>query len=374
MPTKKRDYLKNIKVKGFKSIREMDLELKPLNVLIGANGSGKSNFLSLFKMIHDMFTEGFEDYVRGNGGPEKLLYFGLKHSDCMSVQLSFEDKLGKGYVFNLKPTKDMLFWFAEEKIIKNSAKKLRINQAKLTIPDLGPFSVAKKLPENQKEFQSTAKELIQSFSSWQYFHFEDTSYSAKLKQAQYIDDMRILYSDASNLAPVLYWLKNNSPYSYKMIVETVKLIAPFFVDFILEPQKENNEYIFWRWRHKNSDRDWFPNQMPDGLMRFISLITLFNLPQLPSMVLLDEPELGLHPQAISLLTETIQAFSGRTQIIVATQSPTFVDYFKPEDIIVVNKEGNESTFKRQNSDDLKDWLEDYSLGELWEKNVIGGNP
>ncbi len=330
---KETQYLRNIKVKGFKSIREMDLKLNPLNVLIGANGSGKSNLLDVFTLLtsawnpnHDYFVY----YVKKKGGAERFLHFGSAQTDKILVDL-FSSK-SDGYQFEFFPT---------------SGDSLEIN-----LSASGDFNLA---------FKCVSQNPV--------YRFVDTT---RLKKTRSIDDTRIIYSDAKNLGAFLYLFKNHFPKNYMNIVETVKLVAPFFDDFILEPVPENPETILWKWCHVNSDDDWLSDQLSDGTLRFICLATLLLQPNPPPLILIDEPELGLHPLALSILAELIQGASAKTQIIVATQSATFVDYFKPEDIIVVNRENEESTFTRLKSDDYKQWLEEFSLGELWEKNVIGG--
>lgn len=371
-------YLRNIKVKGFKSIREMDLDLNPLNVLIGANGSGKSNLLSVFRMVHHMFLEGFEYYVRRFGGTEHFLHFGSKVTNNISVEFLFEDK--KGYAFNIKPNIDQLFWFNMEKIIRKSPDDfLPINPAKQTHPDLGPFSIASSLPDFQCGYQGFAKLLVNDFGDWKFYHFEDTSLTAKIKQNCNIHDNKFLRSNSSNLAAYLYLLKNKHLSNYQRIIESIQLVAPFFADFDLSPTPDNEEYILLEWHHKESDEYYNAHNLSDGTLRFICLATLLLQPNLPPLILIDEPELGLHPHAISILAGLIEKASMKTQVIVATQSVTLVNQFKTEDVIIVDREGEESTFRRPDTKAVEEWLKDfedseYGLGDLWVKNIFGGTP
>jgi len=187
-----------------------------------------------------------------------------------------------------------------------------------------------------------------------------------------IDDSEYLRFDAANIAPFLYDLKNNEQKVYEQIVDSIRLVTPFFNDFILKPNK--NEKVRLRWRQKGSDYPLKPYHLSDGTLRFICLTTALLQPRPPSTIIIDEPELGLHPYAIEVLAELIQATSKRTQLIISTQSPALVDYFEPEDIVVVNRKNGASVFERLNRGELASWLEDYSLGDLWRKNIVTGGP
>lgn len=207
----------------------------------------------------------------------------------------------------------------------------------------------------------------------QVYHFSDTGPDAPVKQPGPTADNLALRPDAGNLAAVLALLQQAHPQSYQRIVESVRLAAPFFGDFILRPEGDTDR-IRLRWRHVDSPRVFSAHQMSDGTLRFICLATLLLQPDLPHLVALDEPELGLHPYAIVLLAELLHAIRDRSQVVLATQSVTLIDQFSLADIIVVEREAGASTFHRPDEATLRDWLDEYSLGELWQKNLIGGRP
>ncbi len=187
------------------------------------------------------------------------------------------------------------------------------------------------------------------------------------------DDERFRH-DASNIAAFLLKLKA-TPQAYELIRNTVRLIAPYFDDFLLRPRKlGENEVVRLEWTQKGSDFPFQPSQLSDGTLRFICLATALLQPDPPSTIIIDEPELGLHPYALAVLADLMKSASKRRQVIVSTQSPTLVDHFEPSDIIVVNRADGQSTFERLDEKQLKDWLADYSIGELWQKNVIRGGP
>jgi predicted ATPase len=210
---------------------------------------------------------------------------------------------------------------------------------------------------------------------WQAFHLNDTSKTAKIRHTENIIDDKYLRGDAANLAPFLLRLKNHHSAAYKEIIDSIRLVMPYFDDFQLDIKDfGKGKEINLAWTQKGYDYPFSPFHLSDGSIRFIALATALLQPEPPSTIIIDEPELGLHPEAIHILAELIRDASNRTQVIVATQSPILIDNFGIKDIVVVNRENGASTFKRLNEDDFKVWLEDYSVGELWTKNVIAGGP
>jgi predicted ATPase len=196
-----------------------------------------------------------------------------------------------------------------------------------------------------------------------------------MRRDQPLRDWERLRHDASNIAPFLAHLEQEEPDAYALIRDTVRLIAPFFDDFLLRPVKRGSEeQVRLEWRQKGTDFPFQPNHLSDGTMRFICLATALLQPNPPATIVIDEPELGLHPYPISMLADLINSASERTQVILSTQSPTLLDYFEPEQIVVVSRQEGRSTFERLDPQALAGWLEDYSVGELWQKNVVRGGP
>ena len=189
-----------------------------------------------------------------------------------------------------------------------------------------------------------------------------------------INDNIELSTDARNLAAFLYRLKNTEENSYNQIVRTIQLVAPYFEDFILRPNPLKPDSIRLEWKDKNSDIPFIASQLSDGTLRFICLATLLLQPfsLMPETILIDEPELGLHPQAINRLATLIKKASANSQVIVSTQSVNLVDNFDADDIIAVDMKDHASCFQRLNKEKLSAWLDEYSIGELWDKNLIGG--
>ena len=203
--------------------------------------------------------------------------------------------------------------------------------------------------------------------------------SAKIRDRGYVDDVRYLRSDAGNLAAFLKMLKEKYPRYYDRIVRNIRMVMPQFDDFDIAPIPGNTDYVRLNW-YDNSGPDYLldSHQISDGSLRYMALATLLLQPPefLPGFIVLDEPELGLHPMAISQLAAMVQAASQKTQILLATQSTRLVDEFPLDNLVVVERGmvNHCSVFKKPDTEQLKDWLARYSTSELWEKNVLGGLP
>jgi predicted ATPase len=335
--------LANIKIKNFKSIKELDLSLNNLNILIGANGAGKSNFISFFKFLNFLLEDELKYYLEKYGGPDNLLYFGLKYSSKLSLRIDFLDKHFLGYT--LEPTADGLSFIKKGLTISGDA-----------------------IPEDPDSY-------ARAFDMIQIYHFHDTTPEARIKRPCDIDDNRYLKPDGSNLPAFLYYLQKKHKKYFTKIEDTIRLVFPAFWKFVLKPDKLNEHIIQLIWQHRDYGDVFFKvHHLSDGTLRFMCLTTLLLQPELPDVILIDEPELGLHPYSITVLASILKKASKKSQIIAATQSVSLINNFEPEDIIVVDFKDNQSKFKRPDRKELAVWLEDYSLGEIWEKNIIGGRP
>ncbi len=361
--------LDRIKIENFKSIRSLDLELSSLNVFIGANGSGKSNFIGLFKFLNKLISGQLRTYVAGTGGADSILYYGKKQSDTLSVSLSFGN-MTNGYDCVLMSTKDDNLYFWVENVWYHD--KTYPSPYTDYIGSGHSESLLNEFVQNRKSRISYY--VLNELQQWRLYHFHDTSDSAKVKLTCDLHDNRELRPDAGNLAAYLFYLKEKHPQHFRNIEDTIRLAAPFFKRFILEPSKLNPEKILLEWKEIGSDKYFNASSLSDGTLRFICLTTLLMQPELPSVILLDEPELGLHPSAITLLASLLKSASEKTQVLVATQSVTLVNQFEPDHIIVVEREGGQSVFKHLSDEDMSEWLQDFGLGELWEKNIFGGRP
>lgn len=360
--------LEKIKISGYKSIRSLELELLSLNLLIGANGAGKSNFIGVFRLLNEILERRLQVFS-GTVGANNLLYFGNKVTDVITLSLNFG---ANGYIAELAPTNSDTLIFADEEMWFHDKSRFR---TPYTV-SLGAGHRETLLYEESASRATTniADHVIHGMRSWKLYHFHDTSANAKVKQTSDINDNEALRGDASNLAAFLFLLREKYRDNYNVIVKNVRLVAPFFDDFILRPSSLNEDKIRLEWRELGSDNYFDGNMLSDGTLRFICLATLLLQPELPSVILIDEPELGLHPYAINQLAALLRSASNQTQVIVSTQSVPLINQFSPENILIVDREDGQTVINRLQADDLGEWIDEYGLGELWEKNLIGGRP
>ncbi|PID27118.1 MAG: recombinase RecF [Candidatus Cloacimonadota bacterium] len=354
--------LEKLTIEGFKSIRELkDFKLSNLNLIIGGNGAGKSNFIEFFRMLSAMMKkDGLKEFIAKNGGADSFLFGGPKTSSKIYVDMSFGLN---GYEFELAPTDDGYFLVNRE---------YRHFHGFPFPKNLGNGNFNPVLP-NDVEEGNASWHTYEAITSWKIYHFHDTSKESGMRRGQDINHNEKLYTDGSNIAAFLYMLREKHPKSYQDIIDAITLVIPFFDDFILTINFDDKIKLDWRQKGLR-DFPMRPTHLSDGSIRFICLATALLQPDPPSTIIIDEPELGLHPAAIEILAELIQASSNRTQIIISTQSPALIDHFSIEDIIVVNRENGASIFKRLEEKDFKIWLESYSIGELWSKDIISGSP
>ena len=360
-----------ITLKGFRSIKDLRaFSLRSLNILVGTNGAGKSNFVSFFTFLREAVEGRLGVFVGTKGGADNHLFMGPQVTEQIHAHLHFDEN---AYAFSLQPAADNSFVYADERILYDGDPP-RTFPVDRSIGRGHKESVLKG-QRGDKKNGTISGFIYRSISRWVVYHFHDTSDTAPMRRFCSVRDNEYLRPDAGNLAAFLLMLRDEHGSVYEKLRDTIRLAAPFFDDFKLRPKASNGDMMLQlEWTQKGSDYPFHVNQLSDGTLRFIALTTALLQPDPPATILFDEPELGLHPYALNLFAGLVKKAATRTQVIVSTQSAPLLDNFEAEDIIVVEREEGASTFKRLSSADLKEWLKDYSLGELWQKNVIGGRP
>lgn len=362
--------LYKLHIKGYKSIRDQQLEFGSLNVFIGGNGAGKSNLIGVFRLLNQIENKHLQLYTGTAGGANALLHFGRKKTQRLSLEVEFRDNNNANiYECILIPTDADRFIFKAEATYYWKTNEYEQPMGK----DLWSGHEESRISEPKNP---VAHYVRKHLDSYRIYHFHDTSPSAAVKQTCELRENRSLNHDAGNLAAFLYKLQQKELNHFANIEDTIRQVAPFFGRFKLEPEELNPEKIRLEWEEKGSDTEtvFGPAALSDGTLRFICLATLLLQPRLPSLVLIDEPELGLHPAAIQVLAGLLLSAATRTQLIVATQSVTLINQLEPEQVWVVDREDGQSVFRHLKSTDMSSWLDDYGLGELWEKNILGGRP
>lgn len=348
-----------VEIEGFKTLKKVNLKLEPLNILIGGNGSGKSNLLSFFTFLGQLYDQNLQDYIAQQGGIDKFLHKGRKVTQEIVFKLPFNNETnGYGVVLRIR---ENTLYFANEVAMYNN----------------NDWEIGKNLNESLLRTNALYRSVYirQYLLGCRKYHFHDTSFNSALKSDSSIDnDIYGLNSDGRNLAAYLYHIRKTEPKVYGMILGVVQSIAPFLVDFVLEPNVGHRVEL--KWRTKGGEVIFGPNDFSDGTLRFIALAILFLQPRLPDTIVIDEPELGLHPAAVASLACLMRSAAARgSQVIAATQSAELISHFNPEDVVTVDLVDGESKFQRLSSVKLDSWLEMYSLGEIWQRSIISqGQP
>lgn len=349
--------MNKIDITGYKSIKDLSLKLQPINILIGANGSGKSNFLSFFDFLKQVYNRNLQEFVALKG-IDTFLHKGDKVTEEISTKLYFPNT--NAYSFTIKKgdagfvfTKEGM-WYGYNPYYKNPVE----------IASYGPESTLRNQTMPRADYiRNYLKQLAK-------YHFHDTGDSSPFnKESNIENDKYYLYEKGSNLGAYLYNIQKEKPVVYNLIVKTIQSIAPYFLDFFFRPESNGNLKL--RWQSKHSSTVYGVNDLSDGTIRFIALATLFLQPNLPETIIIDEPELGLHPTAISKLAGLVKSVAAKKcQVIIATQSTDLISHFEPENVITVDQKNGESIFERLDSEKLKVWLEDYTIDDLWKRNII----
>jgi predicted ATPase len=365
--------IKNITISNYKSIKSLvGLELGKINILIGSNGSGKSNFISFLRLLKSVADKNLQNYVAENAGANRVLHFGTKKSHFLSGRIEFTN--GNAYQIELKPnTEDGLFFTTEIAAFKplsvwHNLKVGSVGYAESKLDEL--------IDEHKKKhnYGGIPEYVKIALSKFEIYHFHDTSRTSPSKQQSNISDNRTLRRDGSNLPSFLYFLKLKHPLALNKITSVIKEIAPFFSEFILEPSRLNEEMIRLEWKAVDSSEYFNAHQLSDGTLRMICLVTLMLQPDPPKTIIIDEPELGLHPKAIHLLANLIDKASKLSQVIISTQSVTLVNQFSYEHLVVTEQTEGESLYGRLAESEVREWVDAYGSGEAWEKNIFGARP
>jgi predicted ATPase len=374
--------LTRLNIRGFRSIRDVEIELGDLTVLIGANGAGKTNLIQFFLMLSYMMSSQLQLFIGRKGGGSSILHYGPRATRAVDVALEFRSAMGRGdYECSLSFAAPDTLLFTDEKVQFQRSGYQNPFVKEFGVGHLESQLVGAASGPSDTALRRVARVFQRRLTNLRVYHFHDTSDEARIRTRQDLHRDRYLMTEGGNLASFLYMLQEQRPDHFRRILSTIRLVVPYFERFVLDPGPlVEARQIFLRWSDRSGE-EFGVHQLSDGSLRAIALITALLQPDefLPSLVVIDEPELGLHPTAIGLISDLMRAASLKTQVVVATQSPRLLTELLPEHVVVVERHEDSahrgySTFQRLSADALGDWLKDYDLGALYEMNVTGGGP
>ena len=361
--------IKSVTIEGFRSLKNIQhLELPQLTVLIGANGAGKSTLIRFFEMLSWMLkAKNLQEFVLRHGGGDDQFFMGARKTSRIHAELCMETRSGQNdYRFNLAHISA-----GDTVMVMNEAFRYapRHTQNEVTWTEIDAVGKESSLLNRTDKTAKTIINLLRQCSTYQ---FHDTSFNAAIHNRWDVTESFRLRSDGGNLAAVLLGLRNGDRKRYELIVKQIGRVLPAFKDFVLE---EEAGKVLLRWVGRQSDKVFGSHLTSDGSLRLFCLLTLLNLPpeRLPDVLFFDEPELGLHPHAITLVAEMFKRLSKKRQIFIATQSPYLVDCFELENIIVASASNGETVLRNLPREHYQRWLdEEYQLSDIWLQQAAGG--
>lgn len=367
--TKLQGRIAKVSIHGFRGLRQIDaLELPQLTVLIGANGAGKSTLIRFFEMLGWMLkAQRLQEFVLRHGGGDDQFFMGARQTPSMKAEIRLETQAG----FND-------YRFMLEHLSVNDTVMVRAEAYRYSDKARDTEAPWQEVAGNGKEAglptktSATAKTICHLLRQCTTYHFHDTSDKASIRMRWDVTDAVRLRSDGGNLAAVLLALRENHFKRYQLVVRQIQRVLPTFQDFVLEA---SHGKVDLRWMGQQSDKVFGPHLTSDGSLRLFCLLTLLNLPpeQLPDVMFFDEPELGLHPHAITLVAEMFKRVSATRQVFLATQSPYMVDCFDLENIIVASANNGETVLRNLPREHYQHWLdEEYQLSDIWLEQATGG--
>lgn len=365
--------VQRIVVSGYKSIKDVDLAPGPITVLVGPNGAGKSNFVDAVELLGRMADGDLAMEVGFRGGAHSLLYDGEEPAEHIRLRIEAgENGLVNAYEAVLVPTPDDELIFEREVVEFHDTAQHPEPWNRVIGRGTRESRLATTAAEDSSTAQGVARYTLDMLRGCRVYHFDDTTGRAPVKSFAYASDSEALHPDARNLAPFLLGLREEFPADFRTVERTIQSVAPFFRGFVLTENKRGRVRL--RWRQHGSDTTFPADALSDGTLRFISLATLLLQPNPPALLVVDEPELGLHPAAITILAEMMRSASARSQILLSTQSVTLLDQFELSELVVAERVDGATELRRPEPEPLAAWLADYSLGDLWLKNLLGGRP
>ena len=371
--------IESVRIRGFRSLEDVYISgLPQAAVFIGANGSGKSNFIRFFEMLSWMLrSRQLGEFVSRHGGADDQLFGGNAKTPRMNGEITMRTSSGRNdYRFALSYAHPDRFIFTQEDIRFSGLRYA----TEAHWQSLGSSHVEAKIVEAAQTpnypgiNRTTASVIVNLLRNCAVYQFHDTSESSGFKNRWDVFENSQLRSHGGNLAAVLYHLEQHDLRRYELICRHIARILPGFERFDIQ---EEYGKVLLRWKARWSDKTIGAHLTSDGSLRFFALVTLLNLPgeMLPDVILLDEPELGLHPAAVTLVGGMIKSLSVEKQVIIATQSPLLVDVFDLDEIIALELVNGSTEFRRLNTEDYQVWIDDcFSTGEMWKKNLLGAQP
>lgn len=378
--------INRLKINGYKRLHNIDIDMEkhPLMVMVGANGIGKTSFLEVFDLISASAEGKLNKKISEFGGLTDILTKDKAEELSIGIDmnvpnynpLKYEFIIGKkahSYSISsetLSQDRGYRHPFMHIDSYYDDIKYYEIEEGKLLRPTWSHNPFETSLSQVPKMFDQP-EELRQTLSQTSFYHTLNVKPNAPVKLPQQMKPVWFPGKNGEDLYPFLYYLKESDKNRYDTIIDTLKAAFPGFEGLSFPPVAAGMLAMTWKESYFSSPL--YMNQLSEGILRFLWLISLLQCPVLPSITMIDEPEVSLHPELLSILADLMREASQRTQLIVATHSDRLIRFLKPEEVAVMDlTDEGLAQLTWADTLELDEWLSEYTLDELWGMGRMGG--
>lgn len=379
--------INRIKITGLRRLRDVDLPVRPLMVIIGTNGVGKTSFLEALSLLSASASGKLNGSLSQLGGIANLLTRGRSESLSFLVDMEIPGQMPLEYELCMEPrgtgysiVKEVLSQQREGygyegpfKHIQSSEGDIRyygIEDSRLLRPDWEHEPLETSLAQVPKMFRQP-EELRRILATATQYHVLDVGPRAQVKMPQSMKPAALPGPNGEDLVPYLYYLRESDRDRFDAIMDSMCAAFPNLQELNFPPVAAG--MLAMTWKEASFAKPIYMNELSEGTLRFLWLASLLHSPSLSTITMIDEPEVSLHPELLSLLADLMREASRRTQLIVATHSDRLIRFLDPKEVVVMDLDDEGcATATWADEMDLEGWLEEYTLDEIWRMGRMGG--
>jgi len=376
-----------LSIHGFRRLCDVQLPLRPLSVMIGANGTGKTSVLDVLSLLAKSAQGKLSESISDLSGLSSILTYDRAEELRLDISMTVPHYEPLRYSLELKQ-QAVAYVIKEERLSQqrlghpgpflhidshgSDIKYYEVDQRNLLRPNWEQRPFETSLSQVPKMFQQP-EEFRNRLSSSTFYHVLNVDARSPVRLPQPMQPATLPGRNGEELVSCLYYLRETERDRFDAIQDTLRAAFPRFDRLDFPPVAAGT--LALAWRETGFSKPFYMHQLSEGTLRFLWLTTLLQSPGLTALTLLDEPEVSLHPELLSLLAEMLREASSRTQLVVATHSDRLIRFLLPKEIVLMDAgEDGMSTLKWADELDLDTWLRDFSLDELWSNGTLGARP
>jgi predicted ATPase len=379
-----------ITIQGFRRLFSVSVDMRPLTVMIGANGVGKTSFLETFSLLAESAKGQLQSKISELSGLNLMVTRDKAESVAISLSMPVQNQEPLRYFLKLASKSSQFYEIGQETLTQqrdlNADRPLKYidsrgldikyfstDDQKLLRPNWehNPLETSlSQVPKMYQEPEALRKKLASCsfYRSWEF----NLSPRSPVRLPQAMRPVKLPGAKGEDLVSCLYYMRETDPERFEVVEDTLSAAFPDFERLSFPPVAAGT--LTMTWKDRNFSQPLYMDQLSEGTLRFLWLVTLLLSRDLTAITLIDEPEISLHPELLRLLAHVMREAAQRTQLIVATHSDRLIRFLEPQEVLICDSENGLTTMNWGDSMDLNHWLEDYSLDQLWAMNIIGGRP